>query len=90
MIETMWTCCDNEVYDQPGIMAHLASAHGLTSPIRATQKMVQAIDGPGWSLNTYEVRIGEMVLHKSVKLTAEDHHPLCECDECISAKGGEQ
>lgn len=89
MIEIMWTCCDNEIYDHPGIMAHLQSVQSLTLPIKATQELVSAVDGPGWALNTFEVRIGELVLHKSVKTTAEGHHPLCECDDCISAKGGE-
>jgi len=70
--EVMWTCCDNEVYDHPGIMAHLQSVHGLTPPIQAVSGLVQRLDGPGWALNTYEVRIGELLLHKSVKTTTEE------------------
>lgn len=89
MIEQMWTCCDNEVYDHPGILAHLQTVHGLTLPVEARAKFVQALDGPGWSMNTFEVQIGELVLHQSVKTTAEGHHPFCECDDCIRAKGGD-
>lgn len=67
MTEVMWTCCDEEVYTHSDLIAHLQKVHGLTPPIEATQKMVMSLDDLRWSLNTYEIRIGELVLHKSVK-----------------------
>jgi hypothetical protein len=71
MVETMWTCCDQEIYDNAGILAHLESVHGLTPPIQAISGLVQALDGVGWTMNTFEVRIGDLLLHKSVKTTKE-------------------
>lgn len=69
MIETMWTCCDDAVYDDPGLLTHLAMVHGLTSSIRAIAKLVQVLDVTGGSLRTYEVRIGALLLYQSVKTT---------------------
>lgn len=70
-IEEMWTCCDEQVYDRPGIFRHLEEVHGLTPPIRSTKALVMAVDGDGWSLNTYDWRIGDLTLHQSVKTTKE-------------------
>jgi hypothetical protein len=63
----MWTCCDQDVYDHAGIVEHLKAVHGVQSPMRASQQMVFSLDGEGFSLNSYEVTIGDLLLHKTVK-----------------------
>ena len=65
--ETMWTCCDEEIYDHAGIVEHLKAVHGVQSPMRASQQMVMAVDGEDFSLNSFEVTIGDLLLHKTVK-----------------------
>lgn len=67
----MWTCCGEEVYDQAGIIAHLVKAHGVARPIVSSRKGVTHLDGPGWSLNTYEHTIGSLVLHQTIKTEEE-------------------
>lgn len=67
--ETMWTCCDEEVYDHAGIVEHLKTVHGLQGPLQSIQTMAMAVDGEEFSLNTYKVTIGDLVLHKTVKTT---------------------
>lgn len=69
-----WTCCGDEVFDQPEIIKHLVSVHGLQKPIHSIKSMVMALDGPGWSLNTYEHKIGDLVLHQTIKTEGEDGH----------------
>jgi hypothetical protein len=63
----MWTCCDEEVYDHAGIVEHLTTVHGVQSPMQASQQMVFSLDGEDFSLNSYEVTIGGLLLHKTVK-----------------------
>lgn len=65
--ETMWTCCDQEVYDHDGIIQHLKAVHGLRSPLMMKQRMAMHVDGEEFSLNSYEVTIGELALTKTVK-----------------------
>lgn len=62
-----WTCCDGEVFDQAEVIEHLVSTHGIQKPLRSQRKPVMHLDGPGWSLNTYEHKIGELVLYQTVK-----------------------
>lgn len=71
IIEESWTCCDEQVYDRPGIFKHLKDVHGLTSPIRSIKALVMAVDGVDYSLNTYQHTIGDLTLHQSIKTTEE-------------------
>ena len=67
--ETMWTCCDAEIYHHAGIVEHLKTVHGVQSPMKASQAMSMNVDGEEFSLNTYEVTIGDLTLIKTVKTT---------------------
>lgn len=67
MTEHMWTCCGEEVFDTPGIIKHLTEVHGLPAPHRTERTTVMCLDGPGWFANTYEHKIGGLVLHQTVK-----------------------
>lgn len=73
MTETMWTCCDSEVYDTPGVIEHLRLVHGIedAGKIRMRQRCVMHVDGEDFSLNTYECdNIGDgIMLLKTVKIT---------------------
>lgn len=68
-----WTCCGEDVFDQPGIIEHLVSVHGVQRPIRSGRRSVMHLDGSGWALDTYEHTIGDLVLHQTVK--TEDGDP---------------
>lgn len=68
-----WTCCGDGVFDQKEVVEHLINVHGLQKPIHSIKVMVMALDGPGWSLNTYEHTIGDLVLHQTIK--TEDGDP---------------
>ena len=68
-----WTCCGDDVFDQQGIIEHLVSVHGVERPIQSVRRSVMHLDGPGWSLNTYEHKIGDLVLHQTIK--TEDEVP---------------
>jgi len=72
MTETMWTCCDDEVYDTPGIREHLRSVHAFVAPVRIDQRAVLHLDGEGFALNTYECQIGDLTLHKTVRVTPDE------------------
>lgn len=71
IIEIMWTCCDDQVYDLPGIIKHLTEVHGMTPPIRSVKSLVMAVDGSGWALNTYDHSIGDLTLHQTIKTAKE-------------------
>lgn len=66
-----WTCCGDEVFDQQQIIEHLVSVHGAQRPIQSVRRSVMHLDGSGWSLNTYEHKIGDLVLHQSIKTENE-------------------
>ena len=64
--ESMWTCCDENVYDDAGVIEHLRMHHGLQSLV-STVLPVLSTGCPEWDLDTYEVRVGSMTLYRSVK-----------------------
>lgn len=63
--ESRWTCCE-KVFDDSLIIEHLRSVHGLalSRPNAGVEVMVMA--GDGWSINTLEHTVGEVVLHQMV------------------------
>ncbi len=67
-ITVLWTCCGEDVFDQDEIINHLVNTHGIERPIRSTRTSVMHLDGPGWALNTYEHKVGDLVLHQTVKI----------------------
>lgn len=68
--EEMWTCCDDAVYDRPGICDHLRSVHGLTE-LGGESRMMMRLDEPGWRVHTYAVTCHGVELICSVKTWEE-------------------
>ena len=66
-----WTCCDKNIYDTPGLIKHLAEAHGITSRRAKVVDSMHLNMDDGSAHNGYAIEIEGVIVCKSVYVPAK-------------------